>query len=64
VIHERVLPCNLSPSINKTLYVMHNETCGAGSGAGMGATSEESSCRKMSKSLVRWGEAEKGKSVS
>jgi hypothetical protein len=30
----------------------------------MGATPGESSCRKMSKSLVRWGEAEKGKSVS
>jgi hypothetical protein len=24
VIHGRVLPCNLSPSINKTLYVRHN----------------------------------------
>jgi hypothetical protein len=30
----------------------------------MGATPEESSCRKMSKSLVRRGEAEKGKSDS
>jgi hypothetical protein len=37
---------------------------GASSDAGMGATLQELSCRKMSKSLVRWGEATKGKSVS
>jgi hypothetical protein len=37
---------------------------GAGSGAGMGAAPGKSSCRKMSKSLVRRGEAEKGKSAS
>jgi hypothetical protein len=39
-------------------------TRGVGSGAGMGATPGESSYRKMSKSLVRRGEAEKGKSAS
>jgi hypothetical protein len=37
-----------------------NGTWGAGSGVGMGATLGESSCRKISKLLVRWGEAEKG----
>jgi hypothetical protein len=35
-------------------------TWGTGSGVGMGAALGESSCRKMSKLLVRWGEAEKG----
>jgi hypothetical protein len=39
-------------------------TRGAGSSAGIGATSRESSYRKMSKSLVRWGDTEKGKSTS
>jgi hypothetical protein len=37
---------------------------GVGSGVGIGATPGESSCSKMSKSLVRRGEAEKGKSAS
>jgi hypothetical protein len=39
-------------------------TWGAGNGAGMGVALGESSYRKMSKSLVRRGEAEKGKSAS
>jgi hypothetical protein len=30
----------------------------------MGAARVESSCRKISKSLVKWGEADKGKSAS
>jgi hypothetical protein len=37
---------------------------GVGSGVGMGAALQELSCRKMSKSLVRWGETTKGKSDS
>jgi hypothetical protein len=37
---------------------------GAGSGGGMGATLGASSCRKMSKSLVRYGEAAKAKTAS
>jgi hypothetical protein len=40
------------------------KTRGVGSGAGMGAAQGESSCRKMSKLLVRQGEAEKEKSTS
>jgi hypothetical protein len=39
-------------------------TEGADSGAGIGAAPRESSCSKMSKSLVRRGEVEKGKSAS
>jgi hypothetical protein len=39
-------------------------TRGTGYDAVMGDASRESSCRKMSKSLVREGEAEKGKSAS
>jgi hypothetical protein len=39
-------------------------TRGADSDAGMGDALEESSCKKMSKSLVRRGELEKGKSAS
>jgi hypothetical protein len=39
-------------------------TRGADSGAGMGAAPEASSCRKMSKSLVRQGETAKGKTAS
>jgi hypothetical protein len=35
-----------------------------GSGARMGAASGESSYRKISKSLVRWGEVEKEKFAS
>jgi hypothetical protein len=37
---------------------------GTGRDAGMGAALQELSCRKMSKSLVRWDETAKGKSVS
>jgi hypothetical protein len=37
---------------------------GIGSGVSMGAALQESSYRKMSKSLVRWGETAKEKSVS
>jgi hypothetical protein len=37
---------------------------GVGIGASMGAAPVESSCRKISKSLVRRGDAEKGKSAS
>jgi hypothetical protein len=39
-------------------------TQGAGSGVGMGAKLVASSYRKMSKSLVRQGEATKGKTAS
>jgi hypothetical protein len=39
-------------------------TGGTDNGVGMGATPGESSYRKMFKSLVRRGEAEKGKSAS
>jgi hypothetical protein len=39
-------------------------TRGTGSGADIGATLRELSCKKMSQSLVRRGEAEKGKSAS
>jgi hypothetical protein len=39
-------------------------TWGAGRGVGMGATPEESSYRKISKSLFRRGEAVKGKTAS
>jgi hypothetical protein len=37
---------------------------GTSSGAGMGATLQELSCRKMSKSLVRRDKIAKGKSIS
>jgi hypothetical protein len=36
----------------------------ADSGADIGAALEGSSCKKMSKYLVRWGQAEKGNSTS
>jgi hypothetical protein len=39
-------------------------TRGAGSCAGMGAAPGVPSCKKMCKSLVRWGEAVKGKTAS
>jgi hypothetical protein len=39
-------------------------TRGAGNGAGMGATPGASSCKKVSKSLVRWGDAAKEKTAS